>query len=298
MSANAAIPFVQVKETAARQGRASRWVLFALFLMAGLAVFLFGTGYFSLFPTNGNPRYLAGLAALLLIAAVLLKLSPRLAKYWRVAYALFTACAALLFSTLMAPHTQAFLGALGASVSTSKGIALAKMYETAMIVLPILVLTVLSGAGLGSLSLSRGNLKAGLAVGLLVLLNFASSAFLFFAARYSAADRLGAALLWGLFFSFANGFMEELWLRGLFLQRLQPLLGVGGAVLVTSVLFATFHAGVTYLPAAAIPFMVANTLALGIACGYLILKTGSLWGATLIHAAADLFLFVAVLAPA
>lgn len=48
----------------------------------------------------------------------------------------------------------------------------------------------------------------------------------------------------------------------------------------------------------AIPLMLAYALSLGIACGYLIMKTGSLWGATLIHAAADLFLFIAMLANA
>ncbi len=33
-------------------------------------------------------------------------------------------------------------------------------------------------------------------------------------------DALGALLLWGVVFSAANGFMEELWIRGLFLGRL------------------------------------------------------------------------------
>jgi membrane protease YdiL (CAAX protease family) len=37
---------------------------------------------------------------------------------------------------------------------------------------------------------------------------------------------------------------------------------------------------------------------LGLARGYLMMKTDSIWGATLIHSAADSFLFVAVLANA
>jgi membrane protease YdiL (CAAX protease family) len=36
----------------------------------------------------------------------------------------------------------------------------------------------------------------------------------------------------------------------------------------------------------------------GLAYGYLMIKTDSLWGATLIHVASDLFLFVAMLANA
>ncbi len=289
---------VKVKETGGRNGWASRLGLFALFLAGGLAIFVFGSGYFALFPTNNNPPYLAGLSALFLVVAVLLKRNARTEKYWRATYAFFTASAALLFSTLMARYTDAFLSALNLTTDTSQGIAIAKTYEVVMVVVAILLLTKLSGADLGSLSLKRGNLKGGLSIGLLVLSNFAASAFLFFATRYTSADRLGAAALWGLVFALANGFMEELWLRGIFLQRLQPLLGLGGAVLLTSIVFATMHAGASYLPAVALPFMVANTLTLGIACGYLILKTGNLWGATLIHAAADLFLFIAMLAPA
>jgi site-specific recombinase XerD len=37
---------------------------------------------------------------------------------------------------------------------------------------------------------------------------------------------------------------------------------------------------------------------LGLACGFLTMKTDSLWGAVLIHAASDLFLFTALLARA
>jgi membrane protease YdiL (CAAX protease family) len=41
-----------------------------------------------------------------------------------------------------------------------------------------------------------------------------------------------------------------------------------------------------------------NTLALGLACGYLMMRSDNIWGSTLIHAASDFFLFIAVLANA
>ncbi len=298
MSAQAINTLLDGKVTGGRTGWASRLGSFALFLLCGLAIFVFGSGYFALFPTNNNPLYLASLSALFLIVAVLPKQNARLEKYWRATFAFFTASAALLFSTLMARFTGAFLDALNLTTSTSPGIAIAKSYEMVMIVAPILLLTKLSGADLGSLYLRRGNLKWGLSISLLVLFNFASSAFLFFAARYSSVGSLGAAVLWGLVFAFANGFMEELWMRGIFLKRLEPLLGLGGAVLLTSIVFSAVHVGAVYLMPVAIPFMLAYALTLGIACGYLIMKTGSLWGATLIHATADLFLFIAMLANA
>jgi membrane protease YdiL (CAAX protease family) len=92
--------------------------------------------------------------------------------------------------------------------------------------------------------------------------------------------------------------MEELWIRGIFLQRLQPVLGMGGSVLLTAVIFALMHSFAAGIPGIAIPFYVLNTFTLGLACGYLMMKTNSIWGPVLIHAAADLFLFVATLAAA
>jgi membrane protease YdiL (CAAX protease family) len=41
-----------------------------------------------------------------------------------------------------------------------------------------------------------------------------------------------------------------------------------------------------------------NTLALGLACGYLMMKSDSIWSPVIIHAASDFFLFIAVLANA
>jgi len=90
----------------------------------------------------------------------------------------------------------------------------------ALVVFPNLVLTKLSGSDFGSIYIMRGNQKMGLGFGAIVFFNFATSAFLFFAERYTSIDRLITAVVWRLVFSFANGFMEELWLRGIFLSEL------------------------------------------------------------------------------
>lgn len=274
--------------------------LFVLFLICGASIFVFGSNYFAVFPTNKNLAYNAVLSAVFLAAAVWLKRNERLTKYWQVAFAFFIASFAFLFTLFFSGLglSDVVLGSFNLTTSTSQGIAIAKLYETLMIVVPIIVLTKLSGADLGAIYLKRGNLKWGLGIGTLVLFNFASSAFLFFATRYANVDKLGAAVLWGTVFAFANGFMEELWLRGIFLRRFEPLLGVSGTVLLTSIVFSLMHVGAVYVTPVAIPFMLAYALTLGLACGYLMMKTDSIWGATLIHAAADLFLFIALLANA
>jgi len=76
------------------------------------------------------------------------------------------------------------------------------------------------------------------------------------------------------------------------------VLGVSGSVLLTSIVFGLMHGGAVYLMPAALPFMVANTFTLGLACGYLMMKSDSIWGAALIHVAVDFFLFIAMLANA
>jgi membrane protease YdiL (CAAX protease family) len=176
--------------------------------------------------------------------------------------------------------------------------ALQKLYDTLLVVLPILLLTIASGASLGSIYLKVGNQLSGwgFGIGALVVLNFFTSALLFFGSGY-AVTKLGPVILWGVVFSFSNSLLEELWIRGLFIRKMLPLLGVAGTVLLTSIAFAAMHfLGVAYLPAAVIPVYVVNTFTLGVACSVSIVKTDSLWGAYLIHAAADLFLFIATLA--
>ena len=273
-----------------------RVALFGLFLACALAIFLFGSNYYKAYPTNGSPAYAAALAAVFLAAAVLLKRSRTLARYWPIAYAFFAATIVNLISALMGDYNTAVARALGLPVSANEFLAIAKVYEAVLVVVPILVLIRLSGADLGSVLVRRGDLTWGLGMGALVFFNFATSALIFHSAGYAPAA-LGSALVWGALFSFSNGLLEELWFRSLFLNRLTPLIGATGSILLTATWFAIIHLlGVTYMPAITTPIFLVNTLTLGIGCGLLMHKTGSIWGAVLIHAAAALYLFVAMLA--
>jgi membrane protease YdiL (CAAX protease family) len=278
--------------------RIRRIGLFIVFLICGLAILVFGSYYFDIFPTNRNLTYDLSICALFLAAALWFRFDKRLNAYWPITFAFFIASVAYPCSAVLDGWTNVVLGWFHVSLASSQGIAIAKTCEMVTKVAPMLLLTVLSGAGLGSIYLKRGNWKWGLSIGTLVLFNFATSAFLFFATRYTSMEKLEAAVVWGLVFSLANGFMEELWFRGIFLKHLKPWLGTGGSILLTSIVFALVHGGATYLTPIALPFMVVYAFTLGLACGYLIMKTDSLWGAVLIHTAADLFLFIAMLANA
>jgi membrane protease YdiL (CAAX protease family) len=275
-----------------------RMGLFALFLACSLAIFLLGPNYYPLFPTNGNGIYAGIVSAVFLAASILLKRSDKFAVYWQIAYAFFIASVVNLVSVLFAGYNSVILRYFHVWMGENRWIALGKVYDTLLVVIPILVLTQLAGADMGSLLLKKGNqnLRWGLGIGALVMLNFFTSALIFFGTGYKAS-KLGEVIVWGIVFSISNSLLEELWIRGLFIKKLVPLIGAAGTILLTSTWFAALHfLGVAYLPATVVPIFVINTFTLGLACSILMLKTDSIWGAFLIHTAADLFLFIATLA--
>jgi membrane protease YdiL (CAAX protease family) len=272
--------------------------LFFLFLLCEAAIFIFGVYYFDIFPTNRNLTYSLIIAVIFLAVALWFRFNRHLKIYWLIPFAFFIASVANPFTAIFSGFIRSVLSWFNTSGSTSQGLAIEKICEMLLKVIPILILVMLSGAGLGSVYLKRGNLKLGLGVGFLVFFFLAPASFMFAAQRFSSTNTLIAAVVWGLVFSIANAFMEELWLRGIFLKQFEQVIGLNGAVWVTSIIFAAMHTFAYYFMPEAIPFFAMNTLALGLACGYLTMKSNSIWGAVIIHMASDFFLFVAVLANA
>lgn len=295
MMTERATPDLIGKETTHLNGT-QRLGLFFLFLLCETVIFIFGSYYFEAFPTNKNLTYNLAISAGLLLATLWFKYDKRLEKHWQIPLVFFAASVAYPFTAIFDGWMRAVLDWLAVTSDTSKGQAIEKICEMLLKTIPILVLVKLSGADMGSIFLKRGNLKLGLGIGALVFFFLATATFMFAVQRFTSVDTLVAAVVWGLVFSFANGFMEELWLRGIFLKRFAPMIGINGAVWVTSIIFALLHSFAFYLDPFALTFFVVNTLALGLGCGYLMMKSDNIWGAVLIHAASDFFLFVAVLA--
>ena len=287
-----------VKEISTSHAWVTRTLLFLLFFACEAVIFILGSNYFDVFATNKNLTFNLVTSAIFLAAALMLKYSKGWSQYWLVAYAFFVASVASPTTLLTLDWVRGLMGRFALTPNTTNGLAVGKVLEVILVVVPILVLTKLSGVDMGSIFLKRGNLKLGLGIGGLVFVNFATSALMFFATRFTRMELLGTAIVWGLAFSFANGFMEELWVRGIFLKRFEPFLGLHGSVWLTAIIFAVMHGAAYYFMPAVLPIFVLNTLALGLACGYLMMKSDSIWGAVLIHAAADLFLFIAALATA
>lgn len=272
--------------------------LFILFLACEAAIFIFGSYYFDVFPTNKNLTYNLIVSAVFLIATLWFRYDARLSQHWQIPFVFFVASVAYPSTALFDGWIRTTLDWFAVTTDTSKGQAIEKVCEMLLKTVPILVLVKLSGSDMGSIFLKRGNLKLGLGIGALVFFFLASASFMFAAQRFTSLDALVAAVVWGLVFSVANSFMEELWLRGLFLKRFATVLGINASIWLTSIIFAFMHGFVFFFDPLALFFFVINTLALGLACGYLMMKSDSIWGAVIIHAASDFFLFLAVLANA
>lgn len=174
------------------------------------------------------------------------------------------------------------------------GMTATKLSEALLAVGTILVLVKLSGDDLGSVYIKRGNPKWALRIGILALLNLAATGFIFASFAGNEIDSIIPNLPWFVIFAFANGFKEELWFRGLFLGRLQPLIGEGSAIWMTSIWFGVMHVFAVYVSGLAALIFGVVAITLGLAFAILMQKTKSIWGATIFHSAADFYWFVAI----
>lgn len=266
--------------------------LFLLFLGAGFVVFVLDSSYIRLFPTNESTAFKALVPTVFLGAALLFRRNARTRAYWQVTYAFFVAAAAFLVAWLFENVDGWLLTSLRLAPESAAGLALEKVTEVVLVVTPILLLSRLVGWDLGSLYIRRGRLAFGLTVGFLVLMNFGATALAVAANTTGHMERLLAELPWMLLFAFSNAFMEELWFRGLFLGRMTPLIGDGGALLATSLVFTASHMGALYLSDALLVLFLVLLFPLALGFGWLMQQSRAIWGSTIFHGAADLFWFI------
>jgi membrane protease YdiL (CAAX protease family) len=260
------------------QATAIKFILCMIFFSCALAIFLFGANYYHLFETNGNPFYAAGLSDLLLITALILRNNSKLNKYWYIIYTFFITSMVNLVSDLFSGYYVTFLHFINVSPESNQGISLGKLYEMLLVVIPILMLVLLSGADLRSLYLAKGKhtYKWGIGIGSLLLANYLSSVLIFFGTGFEFSE-LGSLILWGVIFAFSSSLLEEMWVRGLLLKKLIPLIVIPATIGFSSIWFAALHfLAVAYMSHAVIPIFVVNTFTMGLACGILMVKTESI----------------------
>ena len=211
-------------------------------------------------------------------------------RNWKhLSLAFLAASSGFLFAWLLSDPLQ---NAVGVKPDTVPGIALCKLIESILIVVPVLLVARAGGMTPSDLYLQKGKSKPWLVTGLTAFVVFTA----LFLLRTFGQGLTGSQLLvlapWTLIFIFANSFMEELHFRGLLLRPFGELLGPHASNLCIALFFTLVHAPVQYTPDIALFLSIVFVLA--ITWGYLIQKTEALWGSVLFHAGADLMIVVGI----
>jgi membrane protease YdiL (CAAX protease family) len=267
-------------------GLRQRIGLFALFLLCGLLIFVAG----DLLKNEIQVIFRICLTVTFLLIALWLRKKERIGRYFQVTFAFFIiSLVTLLNSLLPLPGSS--------SDPTVKGYLLQQILSTLVIVIPIVLLTKVSGNSMGSIYLQKGRLRLGLIIGLVpflffVILILAFPAGLKYAAMFfSISEEITYEQILSLMpavvvYVLLNGLKEELWYRGVFLRKFETFVGVWPSNILTAFVFAASHVGVSYTPALLV--FLGMTFVLGLVCGYVMQKTNSIIGPALFHAAMDI----------
>ncbi len=228
-----------------------------------------------------------GLIVGLLVTALLARTSPRFNKYWQPLYGLFVLAAAVSADWL-AGNALIRMNALDPRVP--KGMAFQKLADGIVISAVVLLLTRVSGAGLGSIYVQKGKLRRGIIIGLVAFCIAAATSIpisqLMFRAQNLTVSGILPWLPWILLFVLASATDEEIMFRGLFLRKLEPFFGPFMANCLIALVFTGLHAAVTYTSSQM--GFIAVLVPLALAWGYLMQKTDAIWGSILFHAGMDI----------
>ena len=257
-----------------------RLALYSLFLVCGLSVF--AISYVSPELSIGS----GALIALFFLAAWASNRSSRFRIYWKVPFAFF------VFSFVwFTRHTILDSALVQPLYKTLNGNVIAQLIDSAVVIIPILLLTLASGDKLSSIFLQRGNVRLGLIVGLIVFIVFLLVSGVV-AVQLAGMSPGGFLLLtpYLLVLALANGFKEELWFRGLFLNKYELLLGIGLSNFLQAPIFAASLIEGEFAPALVGIVLVSFVLGLGL--GYLMRRTESILGPSLCEAGSVIPIFL------
>ncbi len=236
-----------------------------------------------------------GLSLVLLIASWLVHRSDRLAKYWQIVFALFILSVALSLDWVFGNN---LVNTLHIKDTTPAGFTMYKLDDFLSVVPAVIVFTLLSGGSLGSIYIQKGRLKLGLIIGAITFLLAAAGSIPMARLLFRAGDLTLARVLpwtpWVLLAALANGALEELLFRGLFLRKLEPFFGKFLANALIALVFTVLHQGAYYTSDQYI-FLAATAL-VALAWGSIMQKTDSVWGSILFHAGMDIPIFLGIFA--
>ncbi len=272
-----------------------RMLWFVGLLACGMLVFLVFGNYYPVFDGAADQAGRIVLGALLLACTLVFRRSERLKPYWLLPFAFFAALAALSIDYYLS-LSKWILPWLGIPGASPAGWAIEKLESSLLGVAIVLLANRLFGNSRESLFWQRGRLWLGLGVGLGVMVIILLTVIPFATFAFKGQDLTWTRILpwmpWVFVFVLANAFNEELLYRGLFLRKYQPLMGLFAANLAVAIPFTLSHSPTTYATDQ-LPFLIATFLC-ALAWGWLMQKSGSLWGSVLFHAAMDIPIVVGI----
>ncbi len=248
------------------------------------------------------------LAAVFLLLAVLARRRLDLRRYWELPFAFFVfTIAGFLGDGTISPLQHLFVkDVLHQTTSTNNplastvmGTVLAQLVGTLLLVVPIIFLTKASGSELRAIFIARPRTRWGLVVAVACFL-----VLYFLAARgrteaffptngVITTSRLLALTPALVILVLLNGLREELWFRGLFLNKYGRFLSPLSSNVLAAVIFTSFHVQVHY-SASILPFL-GYALVIGLILGWLMQRTKSVLAPAIFHAGTDIPIFLVYL---
>lgn len=260
-----------------------------IYTILGGLVFILGLNFFEFIPANLQDGYKFALPVLFLIAYIISRKVLTNQKYVFLAYFLVSLGWVLDFYL-----TGEIVRRLSLNKVTISGFAITMVISTVLVTAPVIIGWLLAGQELSSIYLQGSQNRWGILVGLAGLILFGGLGVLQALNEGLTFNIIMAAIPMALVFSLANGFREELVYRAVFLKHFQANIGLIATIIVTTLVFAAAHINVSYSPADLVVFALVLVI-IGIVGSLIMVKTGSLVGAVLFHAGADVLLIMGLL---
>jgi len=191
--------------------------------------------------------------------------------------------------------------------STISGSVVMQLLETAIAIVPILVVARLVGLNLDSLYLSKrpgGRWLVFAIAAFVAVYVYIATIPLRPGSPIQQVLPIGANLTIQrvlaltpalLVMALSNAFQEELLFRGLFLQRYTLFFGAGLANVLQAAVFTVAHVDTTYSPMLLV-FLVALVFPLGLLAGYLMRASNGIVVPAILHGAFDILIYLGFLA--
>jgi len=170
------------------------------------------------------------------------------------------------------------------------------LFNTVLVVVPIIGLTKLIEGNMASLYLSKGRFWLGLGIGLATFTSFSvtsvAAATNFFVGRDVSYERVLSWVPWIVPFVLSNGVREEVWFRGFFCRGLRPSSEPRRPMCFRR-WFSHLVISMCNTRPGSLCFWESRSY-WGLGFGAVTQKTGSLLGAVLFHAGADVPVIIGI----